>query len=174
MPRDPNTFYRPQDRKAAFSYYVTRLRGGLDYANLTFGDGERLEEEFDASQIKSWCHNLPKVMVGDNPPRLRTVEDQIEFWRSLASLIHQRMNELDSLIELAHQGRNRRLVVDAEYGGFYFKYLRLPDPGNKGDSGLFLFGATLNQSEMNNGNAEQHFQYLLEALDNIERSIRIA
>lgn len=172
-PRDPTTFRRPKDRRAAFRYYV-RLRGGLDYATLALGDGERLEEEADLRSIEAWCGNLPKVKVNDEPPRARTAKDQVEFWQRTAISIHQHMRELDQLLESAHQGHNRRLVFDCEYGGMYFRYLRLPDPTNKVDTGLFLFGATLNQMEMSNSRAELHFQLLLEALHHIDRSVRVA
>jgi hypothetical protein len=172
FPRDPSTFRTPKDRKSAFRYYV-RLRGGLDFALLSLGDGERLVEEADMRQIEAWCENLPKVQIGSEPPRLRTAEDQVEFWRQLASRIHERMKDLDQLVELAHQGHNRRLVFDCEYGGIFFRYLRLPDPAKKVDTGLYLFGATLNQTEMSNGRAERHFQLLLEALYHIDKSVRM-
>lgn len=173
FPRDPSTFRNPKDRKAAFRYYV-RLRGGLDFAVLGLGDGERLEEEADIGQIGAWCANLPKVKAGEEQPRARTPIDQIEFWRQTAARIHERMKELDQLVETSHQGHNRRLVFDCEFGGLFFRYLRLPDPTNQVDTGLYLFGATLNQTEMLNGRAEQHFQLLLDALHHIDRSIRVA
>lgn len=173
FPRDPSTFRGPRDRKAAFRYYV-RLRGGLDFAVLALGDGERLAEEADMRQIQAWCENLPKVKVGDDPPRPRTATDQVEFWRQIAARIHERMRELDQLVETAHQGHNRRLVFDCEYGGLFFRYLRLPDPANQVDTGLYLFGATLNQTEMTSGRAEQHFQLLLDALHHIDRAVRVA
>jgi hypothetical protein len=174
FPRDPSTFRRPKDRKAAFRYYVTRLRGGLDYAVLALGDGEQLEEAANLRQIRAWCPNLPKVKVGDEPPHLRTAEDQVESWRRLAAQIHERMKDLDALVAPARQGRTRRLVFDVEFGGLFFRYLRQPDPRDPLDAGLYLFGATLNQTEMSNGRAEQHFQLLLEALDHIDRAIRVA
>lgn len=173
FPRDPSSFRGPKDRKAAFRYYV-RLRGGLDFAVLGHGDGERLAEEADMRQIQAWCENLPKVKVGDEPPRARTANDQVEFWRQIAARIHERMKELDQLVETAYQGHNRRLVFDCEYGGLFFRYLRLPDPANRVDTGLYLFGATLNQTEMTNGRAEQHFQLLLDALHHIDRAVRVA
>lgn len=173
FPRDPSSFGRPKDRKAAFRYYV-RLRGGLDFAMLALGDGERLEEEVNLKQIDAWCMNLPKVQVGNEPAKARTGKDQAEFWRCVAARIHERMKDLDALVEMAHQGHNRRLVFDCEYGGLFFRYLRLPDPVNKVDTGLYLFGATLNQTEMTNGRAEQQFQLLLEALHHIDRSVRVA
>ncbi|MFO0876234.1 MAG: hypothetical protein U0840_02585 [Gemmataceae bacterium] len=173
FPRDPSVFRAPKDRKAAFRYYVG-LRGGLDFALLALGDGEVLVEEADLRQVQAWGENLPKVKFHDEPARPRTATDQVEFWQQIASRIHERMKELDQLVETAHQGHNRRLVFDCEYGGLFFRYLRLPDPTNRVDTGLYLFGATLNQMEMTNGRAEQHFHLLLEALLHIDRSVRMA
>jgi hypothetical protein len=175
LPRDPSTFRRPEDRRAAFRYYVTTLRGGLDYALLAYGDGDRLEEAVDARQVQARCPHLPKVQFAEGePPRARTADDQVQAWREQAQRIHERMGELDGLIEPAHHGRNRRLVFDAEFGGMFFKYLRLSDPRSKVDTGLYLFGATLNQVEMNSRRADSHFHLLLEALEHIDRSIRVA
>jgi hypothetical protein len=174
LPRDPSTFHRPRDRKTAFRYYVTRHYGGLDYALLACGDGERLEEAVNAWQIQLMCPHLPKVQRTDSEPLgVRTADEQVQFWREMAGLIHERMSELDALIEHAHHGRNRRIVFDAEYGGFFFKYLRLPDPRSKVDTGLYLFAATLNQQELDNQNAERQFHLLRQALQHIDRSIRV-
>jgi hypothetical protein len=82
------------------------------------------------------------------------------------------MSELDAAVETAHQGRNRGLIFDAEFGGLFFRYLRLADPREKVDTGLYLFAATLNQEEMSSGRAAQHFQLLIDALHQIDRSIR--
>lgn len=174
LPRDPSTFRRPKDRRVAFRYYVSKLRGGLDYAMLALGDGERLEEATNMRQVRAWCPHLPKVKSGDGPLHIRDADEQVERWRQLAAQIHQHIEELDRLIEPAQQGRNRRLIFDTEFGGLFFRYLRQPDPRNPHDTGLYLFGATLNQMEITNGRAEHHFQLLLEALKHIERSVRVA
>jgi hypothetical protein len=173
LPRDPSTFRRPEDRKAAFRYYVAHLRGGLDYALLGLGDGEVLEEIANTKQILCRAIHLPKVAVDSSPARIRTVDDQVQFWRQMALTLHKRMAELDALIATANQGHNRRIVFDAEYGGFFFKYLRLPDPSSPVDSGQFLFGATLNQIELDNQTAELHFRYLMDAIVFIEKGIRV-
>lgn len=174
LPRDPSTFGRPERRSAAFRYYVAKLRGGLDYALLASGDGQHLEEVANIKQIEQRCQLLPKLVTSDGaPPVARTVNDQIRFWREMAHIIHERMPELDALIEPAHHGRNRRLVFDAEYGGFFFRYLRQPDPRAKIDTALYLFGATINQASMDNQSAAEQFRLLLEALEHIDRSIRV-
>jgi len=173
LPRDPASFHRPEHRKKAFRYYVSKLRGGIDYALLAWGDGEPLEEELHKTQVSDRCTHLPKIMGADGVLRTRTPEDQARFWRELASHIHRRMNDLDALIDGANQGRNRRIVFDTEYGGIFFKYLRLPDPRNKVDGGLFLFGATLSQREMDSESASNQFNLLLGALQHIDRNIRL-
>lgn len=174
LPRDPSTFRLPEDRKTAFRYYVTHLRGGLDYAQLSSGDGERLEEAADMKQMARRCPHLPKVNgPDDEKPRIRTPDHQIELWRAMADRIHKRMAELDALIEPAKQGGNRRIVFDTEFGGIFFRYLRLPDSRGKVDTSLYLFGATLSQSEINTGEAQHHFYLLLRALNHIDRAIRV-
>jgi len=174
LPLDPSTFRRPQDRRAAFRYYVARLRGGLDFAVLALGDGEQPEEATNLRQLGAWCPHLPKVKSGDGPPHVRDAQEQIDRWRRLAAQINAQIKNLDALIEPGQQGRNRRLVFDAEFGGIFFRYLRQPDPRDPLDTGLYLFGATLNQMEMSNGRAERQFQLLFEALRHIERSVRVA
>ena len=171
-PRDPSTFRGPKDRRSAVRYFV-RLRGGLDFAQLRLGDGEVQEEAVHPAQIAAWCTHLPKVKIGDEPPRTRTVDDQVELWRELARHIHGQMRQLDELVAVASQGHNRRLVFDCEYGAIYFHYLRMPDPTAEVDTGVYLFGATLSQAEVDTGRAEQHFQLLHEALRSIDRSIRV-
>jgi hypothetical protein len=173
LPRDPSTFRQPEDRKKAFRYYVTRLRGGLDYALLACGDGEVFDEIVNTRQAARRCAHLPKVIPSDgSKPRHRTVEDQLQSWREGAARIHAGMEQLDEVIERAQHGRNRRIVFDTEYGGLFFKYLRLPDPRSKTDTTLYLFGATLNQKEMNTQTAEAHFNLLVEALRHIDRNVR--
>ena len=139
-----------------------------------WGTGNAWRKRPTSGRSRRGARNLPKVKVGEEPPRARTAKDQVEFWRQLAARVHERMKELDQLVETAHQGHNRRLVFDCEYGGLFFRYLRLPDPANQVDTGLYLFAATLNQTEMTNGRAEQHFQLLLDALHHIDRAVRVA
>jgi hypothetical protein len=174
LPRDPSTFRHPEDRRAAFRYYVTGLRGGLDYALLACGDGEVLEEVVNAKQVQRRCGHLPKIVpAGGDRPRHRTVDDQVGSWRDGAAGLHAGMSQLDALIERAGHGRNRRIIFDLEYGGLFFMYLRQVDPREKVDTGLYLFGATLNQTEINTQVAETHFNLLVEALRHIDRNVRV-
>jgi hypothetical protein len=96
----------------------------------------------------------------------------VNFWRRCARSIHEKRRDLEGLFGIAHQGHNWEFVIDTEFGGLFFRYLRLPDPSVEGDPGLYLFGATLNQSEIDNGRAYQHFKLLTEALQTIDKAIR--
>ncbi|MFM7150986.1 MAG: hypothetical protein ACKO23_14190 [Gemmataceae bacterium] len=173
FPRDPSSFKLPRDRREAFNYYVGKVSGGLDYAVLTLGDGEILEEKVNSRQVKAWCVNLPKIQMNGDPPRHRTFEDQVELWRKLALQINARMGDLNQLLEVAQQGHNRHILFDCEYGGIFFHYIRLPDVSKPLDTSLFLLGASLNQREMDSGRADQQFRLLLAALNHIDRSVRV-
>ena len=173
FPRDPSAFSKPEHRQSAIRYYVVKLGGGLCYGLLAWGTGERLEEAVDSKQLRRLCPHMPKIQPPAQAPRSRTPEEQIDYWRSLGQRIHLHMGQLDTLIEPTHQGRNRRLVFDTEFGGFFFKYLRLPDPRQPDLPALYLCGATLSQAEMDSRRADHHFQLLITAMQNIERSIRL-
>jgi len=172
-PRDPTSFRLPKDRAAAFRHFV-RNHKGLDYALLGWGDGEISIEQHAAKRIQAWFEHLPKIQSAGQKPRLRTLEDQLKFWRETAANIHKERAILDAVIAPANQGHNKRIVFDCDFGGLFFWYLRPPDPQSKLDQGMFLFGATLNQSEISTGRAELHFSYLFQALMNIEKSVRIS
>jgi hypothetical protein len=173
LPNDPTTYRRPEDRKAAFRYYVTRLRGGLDYALLACGDGEVLEEVVNVKQVQRRCLHLPRIAPANGEKaRARALDDQVASWRAVAASIHAGMAGLDAVIRPGHHGRNHRIVFDADVGGLFFQYFRLPAPGDPADSGLYLFAATLNQAEMNSHTALAHYHLLVEALQHIDRSVR--
>ena len=172
LPRDPSTYRRPEDRQKAMRYYVVSLKGGLDYGILCDGDGQQLIESVDEKQVGKRLEYLPRVSAGEGQAmQPRTAAQQIGYWREAAKVLHQRMQTLDEIIAPAHQGRNRRILFDAQYGGFYFIYLRLSDPRDGQADCLYLFGATLNQSQINDKVADHHFDLLVGAMRNIYRSI---
>lgn len=175
MPRAPSTFHRPADRKRAFQYYVSGLRGGLDYAALVWADGTIIEEAHDQRKIKRMAEHLPRVTPDAEGQRhVRSAEEQVQFWREAAQKIHKAMTTLDEVIAPAHQGTNRRLLFDCEFGGMLFIYLRMPEARDPDGEYLYLFAATLNQGSMNDRVADAHFALLLEALRTIEQGIKMA
>jgi hypothetical protein len=195
LPRDPSTFHRPEDRKRAFHYYIAGLSEGLDYALLAWSDGTIVEEAVAPRKVLRMAGHLPRVHSEHSAQRpavgeeriaeqtrpveteeerhVRDVEEQIQFWRAAAHKIHESMKALDDSIAPAHQGTNRRLVFDCEFGGLFFIYLRMPEARDTDTEYLYLFAATLNQRNMNERIADHHFALLLEALRHIEHDIRV-
>lgn len=170
-PRDPATFSRPGQRGRALRYYVAGLKGGLDYAVLMRPGGERLEEAWEARHIRACLPHLPRV-GGAAEPVARTLDDQVAYWRATAEDVHEAMGKLDGAVARAHQGGNRRLVFDTEYGALYFAYLRPPAPGTSDPDPVFVFAATLSQEAVNDKVADQHFTLLVKALKQIDTSVR--
>ncbi len=172
FPRDPSTFRDASQRGKALRYYVTKLSGGLDYAVLMRPGGDRLEEAWYEKHIRATLPHLPRVATPAGEKVPRTADDQIACWRATAEGLHQSMGQLDRIVCPAHQGGNRRIVFDTEYGGFFFSYLRPPIPGTENEP-LYVFAATLNQEAMNSKQADAHFDLLLRALRQIETAVRI-
>jgi hypothetical protein len=173
LPRDPITFRRPEDRKKAFKYYISQLKIGLDYAVLMRNDGEILEEAWCTSEINRRLEFLPRlVMTEGGDKSIRTLNDQLIFWRETAAMIHRKMGLLDEVVALAKQGSNLRMVFDIEYGGMFFSYLSLPDARTVNPDKFYLFGATLCQDQMNTKTADQHFAMLMQSLRKIDDNIR--
>jgi len=172
-PKDPLVFRRPNQQGKALRYYVTKLKGGLEYAVLMRPGGERLEEAWEPRHLRTCLPHLPRVN-GGHERTCRTIDDQIAFWRQAAEHIHQSMAALDAVIAPAHQGGNRRMVFDCEYGGMFFAYLRPPVPGNPDCEPVYLFAATVSQEAMNLKLADQHFDLLLRALKGIDTNVRTA
>jgi len=174
LPRDPSTFRRPQDQQRAFDYYVLKLKGGLDYAILADQNGNARVMAADEKQIQKRLAYYPNLTGPDGTAiGERNAKQQIVFWHETAKMLHQQMEVLDKIVGPARQGRNRRILFDVQYGGFYFVYLRLPDPRDTHAGCLYLFGATLNQEEINHKASDHHFDMLLAALRNIYRNIGV-
>jgi hypothetical protein len=167
LPRDPSTFGSASERQHAVRYY-TCWKGGHDYALLVRvrpgADGGGLHavpeaEAWDAVQIQK---RLPEL------PAERTIDAQIGYWRELAAELHASMKGLDAITAVAQQGPNRRVFLDAEYGGFFFVYIRPPGPAGEC---LYLFAATLDQGRINDEAADHRVAMLTRALQNIESSV---
>jgi hypothetical protein len=172
-PKDPRTFRRPDHRGKALRYYVAKLKGGLEYAVLMRPGGERLEEAWESRHMRLCLPHLPRVN-GGTERNCRSVDDQIAYWRQTAEHVHQSIAQLDAAIAPAHQGANRRIVFDSEYGGMFFAYLRPPVPGSPDAEPIYLFAATVSQEAVNMKIADNHFDLLLQALKGIDTNVRSA
>lgn len=173
LPRDPSTFYRPQDRRRAFQYYISGLQGGLDYGCLAWGDGTVIEENCAHRAVKRMLQHMPRVGAEDGSRHVRTAEEQVQFWRETAQKVFASMPVLDEVIASARLGTNRRLVFDCEYGGLFFIFVRLPEARDPDGECMYLFAATLHQAAMNDRIADAQFSMLLAALRNIENGIKM-
>lgn len=173
FPRDPATFAQLNQRGKALRYYVAGLKGGLDYAVLMRPGGDRLEEAFEQRHIRKTLPQLPRVQ-GPTERLERTLDDQVAYWRATAERIHGSMGQMDEIIAPAHQGGNRRLVFDTEYGAMYFVYLRPPAAGAADPDPVFLFAAALDQAAVNLKTADMHFDLLMRALKQIDTNMRVA
>ncbi|MGC9945011.1 MAG: hypothetical protein ABSF64_01330 [Bryobacteraceae bacterium] len=76
----------------------------------------------------------------------RTADQQKERWEELLRQVHKALAGLDDDFVGAGQGENVRVVFDLDMGGVY--YTRL-------GRHAVLFGATLDQEEVNNGQCER-------------------
>lgn len=173
FPRDPSSFARPGQRAKAVRYYVAGLRGGLDYAVVMRPGGRRQEEAWCEKQTRAVLGYLPRVSAAGGEQVDRTVNDQVAHWRAAAERLHASMAALDAAIAPAHQGANRRLVFDCEYGGLFFAYLRPPVGGADGEA-EYVFAATVSQEAMNLKRADAHFDLLVRALKLIDTNVRVA
>jgi hypothetical protein len=171
FPKDPSAFRRPAQRGKALRYYVSKLRGGLDYAVLMRPGGERLEEAWEPRHLRACLPHLPRVAGGADRVE-RTTDDQVAYWRATADHVHRSMAALDAAVAPAHQGANRRLVFDCEYGGLFFAYLRPPMPGQPDAEPIYLFAAAVSQEAVNLKLADAHFDLLLRALKGIDTNVR--
>ena len=135
--------------------------------------GQRLEEVWEVRHIRRTLPHLPWV-PGPADRVERTLDDQVAYWRATAERIHGSMGQMDEIIAPAHQGGNRRLVFDTEYGAMYFVYLRPPAQGAADPDPLFLFAAALDQAAVNLKSADLHFDLLMRALKQIDTNVRVA
>jgi hypothetical protein len=163
LPRDPGSF-RAGDFKKAVDYY-TRFRGGLDYACLVSVETGEDDTAASPTVLAECAFKEQMTSTIARLPRHATVELQVEHWRKLALEIHAAMPRLDTLVAHGGQGENVRFIFDVRYGGFAFRYLQRATSGDPVT--LFLFGATLDQQQMDTKKLDHHFDLLVVALRHI-------
>ena len=78
-----------------------------------------------------------------------TLEEQIKRWDQLVPKLHKAMLSLDGQLVQTGQGENARVVFDVDMGGFFY---------NRINSHSVLFGATLDQAQVNNGSCDKEMQ----------------
>jgi hypothetical protein len=129
-------------------FYVSR-KGGLDFA-VYFRDGKDLSKFTMFQNEEEIQENLKSLDLTDVGP-----QEVVSLWMILAGEVHSSMSILDQILAPTIHGHNIRVILDPEQGGLF--YTRL-------DGKRFVFGATLNQTRLNNGTADKEMQLIRQAL----------
>jgi hypothetical protein len=128
---------------------VKNRERGLDYAAYAVPGDPR--DSASRLKILSWSRNeqldqLLERFACRTPAGIRSAARQIELWDELLPRVHEVLRGLDADFVRTGQGENVRVVFDVDMGALY--YTRL-------GSNAVLFGATLDQEEVNNGRCER-------------------
>lgn len=100
------------------------------------------------SSNKDYLEHLLKNFSGPS----KTADDQIELWERLLPLVHKAMSDLDDKLVETGQGENVRVVFDVDMGGYFY---------NRISRHAILFGATVDQAQINNGRCDREMQQMV-------------
>jgi hypothetical protein len=160
LPRHPSSFRKLKQLPVAVQYYAN-LRGGIDFAVLV-----RLAKS-DAAAPETVAIGVNRKEIQerlDATGRKEAADARIARWIELAVELHREFQAMNAKLEKGGQGGNRRVLLDVQYGGYLFQYVR---PPKSGSDVLFLFAVTVLQQEVNNRQFEDHFEQMFEAVRNI-------
>ncbi len=160
LPRDPGTFRKLKQLPKAVQYYAA-LRGGIDFAVLL-----RLAKSEDAKpEVVAMGVNRKEIQERlDALGRKESADARSAKWMELAGDLHREFQAMNAVLEKGGQGGNRRVLLDVQYGGYLFQYVR---PPKSGSDVLFLFAVTVLQQEVTNRQFEEHFEQMMQAIRNI-------
>lgn len=160
LPRDPGSFRKLKQLPKAVQYY-SGLRGGIDFAVLL-----RLAKSDEARpEVVAMGVNRKEIQDRLNAiGRKESADARIAKWLELAGDLHREFQAMNAVLEKGGQGGNRRVLLDVQYGGYLFQYVR---PPKSGSDVLFLFAVTVLQQEVNNRQFEEHFEQMMQAIRNI-------
>lgn len=160
LARDPGSFRKLKQLPKAVQYY-SGLRGGIDFAVLL-----RLAKSDDAKpEIVAMGVNRKEIQERlDAIGRKESADARIAKWLELAGDLHREFQAMNAVLEKGGQGGNRRVLLDVQYGGYLFQYVR---PPKSGSDVLFLFAVTVLQQEVSNRQFEEHFEQMIQAIRNI-------
>lgn len=160
LPRDPASFRKPAQLAKAVKYYAN-LRGGIDFAAVI-----RLDKR-DGARPEIVATGVNRVEIQqriDAIGRKESADERIRKWLELAVELHGEFQRMNGLLDKGGQGGNRRVLLDVQYGGYLFQYLR---PPKSGSDVLFLFAVTVLQMEVSNRQFEDHFELMVQAVRNV-------
>jgi hypothetical protein len=101
---------------------------------------------------KSYNEKYLKYLLERFSGPSNTLDEQVGLWEQLLPKVHKAMISLDYQLVKTGQGENVRVVLDVDMGGFLY---------NRIDSHTVLFGATLDQAQMNNGSCDKEMQQMV-------------
>ncbi len=81
-----------------------------------------------------------------------TPAEQISLWEQLLPKLHEALIRMDSDLFKVGQGGNVRVVLDVDMGGFFYDRI---------NSNTVLFGATLDQLQVNNGRCDKEMRQMV-------------
>ena len=132
-------------------------REGLDYAAFV-----RVKIDPEGNDSLDIMHEGHHEQIPDLLVRFamgsRTDDEQVELWGKLIREVHAAMNSLDKHFIRVGQGRNVRVVFDVDMGGIYCTRI---------GSYAFVFGATLDQAEVNNRRCEEDMRKIVSEIEAI-------
>ena len=134
---------------------------GLDYAAyVILSDDSKKEKQKSAPNLAIIEARNDQVndLLSRFGCRVRSAQEQFDLWRDLLLQLNMAIKSLDAIFARTGQGENVRIVFDIDMGGFY--YTRL-------SSNAFLFGATLDQEEVNNGRCEREMYRMVAQIEAI-------
>jgi hypothetical protein len=136
---------------------------GLDYAAYATSSPSprlvgRVADAETSLTVVNWQHNKP--LISRRLQRFafetRTVEQQVNLWTAVLYKIYHVLQILDVEFVKTGQGENVRLVFDVDMGGFF--YTRI-------GRHAVLFGATLDQAEVNSGRCEREMYHMVAQIE---------
>ncbi len=101
---------------------------------------------------RSSNHKYLKLLLERFSGPCNTPEEQISLWDQLLPKVHSTLTALDHELVTAGQGENVRVVLDVDMGGYF--YYRI-------NSHTVLFGATLDQAQINNGQCDREMKQMV-------------
>jgi hypothetical protein len=132
---------------------------GLDYAAYAVrlpqgtGDGGELKVLIDSRNEAQVAFLLRRFGFGGRVP-----EEQFNLWGKLVPRVDKVLRGLDGEFVRTGQGESVRVVFDIDMGGLY--YTRI-------GSHAVVFGATLDQEEVNNGRCEKQMSRMVAQIEDV-------
>ena len=104
---------------------------------------------------RSCNHKYLKQLLGRFSGPGATPEEQISLWEQLLPRVHYALTALDNELVRAGLGENVRVVLDVDMGGYFY---------HRVNSHTILFGATLDQAQINNGQCDREMKQMFSEL----------